>query len=191
MSKKKSHLKYKIAVSGAAKTTFCPPGTLEKAQELGREIARRGIVLVTGATTGFPYEVARGAKAEGGISIGFSPAVSEKEHVKTYKLPTDQFDLLVYTGFNYSGRNLIMTRAADAVIVGCARMGTLNEFTVAFEDQKPIGILSGTGELTEMIDEIIAEAHRGPGKVVYDSDPKKLVTKVLTRIHENDHRIHG
>ena len=58
-------------------------------------------------------------------------------------------------------------------------MGTINEFTIAFEDNKPIGILEGLWKTDELIKEIIAESHRGPGKIVYDSDPKILVEKVL------------
>ena len=116
-------LKYKICVSGAAETAHCGQKAFEIAEELGREIVRQGAVLVDGATTGFPYWTAKGAKAEGGTVVGLSPAVSEKEHVETYKLPLDFHDLVVYTGFNYSGRNLLLTRAADAVVVGCGRLG--------------------------------------------------------------------
>lgn len=136
---------------------------------------------MTGATTGFPYWAALGAKEEGGMSIGFSPASTELEHRKKYKLPVDQFDLIVYTGFNYAGRNLILTRASDAVIVGCGRIGTLNEFTVAFEDQKPIGVLTGTGGTTDLLEEIVKVSTRS-GKIVYDSDPKRLVEKVIELI---------
>lgn len=175
-------LKYKIAVSGAAETDHCAPGALEKAMETGREVVRQNGVLMTGATIGIPYWAARGAKEEGGISIGLSPAATENAHVKTYHLPTDHFDMIIYTGFDYSGRNLLLTRSADAVIVVCGRMGTLNEFTIAFEDAKPIGILEGTGGTADMLREIVADSHRGPGKIVYDSDPKRLVEKLIKMI---------
>jgi len=177
-----SYLKYKICVSGAARTDCCLPEALEKAKEVGREVVRQNGVLVTGATTGIPYWAAIGAKEEGGISIGFSPAASEEAHVKSYRLPVDYFDIIVYTGFEYAGRNLLLTRAADAVIIVCGRMGTLNEFTIAFEDQKPIGILTATGGMADFLQEIIEKANRGPGKVVFDSDPKKLVEKVIELI---------
>lgn len=174
-----SHMKYKIAVSGAAETEHCSPGALELAREIGKEIVRHNGVLLTGATTGVPYFAAQGAKEENGISIGLSPASTEKAHVKTYHLPTDYFDLIIYTGFDYSGRNLLLTRSADAIIVICGRMGTLNEFTIAFEDRKPIGVLIGTGGASDMIKEIVKKSHRGPGKIVYDSDPKTLLLKLL------------
>ncbi len=173
------NLKFKICVSGAAETGHCLPGALEKAKELGKEIVRQKAVLLTGATTGVPFWAAIGAKEEGGFSIGVSPASSEREHVETYKLPLEYLDMIIYTGFGYSGRNLLLTRAADAVIVGCGRMGTLNEFTAAFEDDKPIGVLTGCGGTADQIKEIVEKAHRGPGKIAYDSDPKTLVEKVL------------
>jgi uncharacterized protein (TIGR00725 family) len=169
-----------IGVSGAAETGHCSPDAHEKAEEVGRQIARGGMVLVTGATTGTPYWAAKGAKEEGGLVIGFSPAASELAHIKTYRLPTDYHDVIVYTGFYYSGRNLLLTRASDAVIIICGRMGTLNELTVAFEEDKPTGLLLGTGGTADSAQDIIKNAHRGPGKVIASPDPKELVEKLAT-----------
>src|SRR3989344_2145375 len=179
-----SHLKFKIAVSGAAETGHCAPGALEKAKELGREIVRHNAALVNGATTGSPYWAAIGAKEEGGFTIGLSPAATEKEHVEKYGLPVDYMDMIVYTGFDYSGRNLLLTRSADAVVIGCGRMGTLNEFTIAFEDQKPIGVLTETGGTADLIENIVKTSHRGPGKVIYNPDPKKLVEELIELIRK-------
>lgn len=181
----KSYLKYKICVSGAAETGHCGPDALEKAEELGRQIARHGAVLVTGATTGFPLWAAKGAKEAGGFCIGLSPADSEKEHIEKYKLPTDYLDVVIYTGFGYSGRNLLLTRSSDAVIVGCGRIGTVNEFLVAFEDNKPIGVLEGGWATDEVIKHIIKEGHRINEKIIYDPNPGSLVEKVLNLVrHE-------
>src|SRR3989344_9396835 len=102
-SDKHGHNQIKICVSGAAETGHCGIDALEKAKELGREIARQGLVLVTGATTGFPLWVAMGLKEVGGTSIGISPAASEKEHVEDYKIPPAYMDLIMYTGFGYAG----------------------------------------------------------------------------------------
>ncbi len=179
------HLKYKIAVSGAAETGHCAIDAVEKAEELGREIAKAGMVTVTGATTGIPYWSAKGAKEAGGISIGLSPASSEAAHIKSYQLPTDYMDLIIYTGFDYAGRNLLLTRAADAVITICGRMGTLNEFTIAFEDNKPIGVLTGTGGMADSLKDIVEKSHRGPGKVVFDSNPKQLLEKIIALIDKD------
>jgi len=177
-------IKLKFCISGAAETGICSPDALEKTKELGRAIAESGGVLVTGATTGAPYWGAIGAKEAGGFVIGMSPAVSEIEHLKKYKLPIDHHDIIIYTGFGYSGRNLLLTRASDAVLVSCGRMGTLNEFTIAFEDNKPIGVLTGTGGIAEELADIMEKAHRGHGKVVFDSDPKALVAKIIALVEK-------
>lgn len=182
---KRYHLKYKICISGAAETGHCAPDALEKSEQMGRAIAEAGMVLVTGATIGIPYWAAKGAKEAGGIVIGLSPAASEVAHIKSYHLPTDYHDLIVYTGFEYSGRNLLLTRSADAVITICGRMGTLNEFTIAYEDQKPIGVLTGTGGMADEIRGIVDKAHRGPGKIVYDSDPQKLLDRLVLLIEKD------
>lgn len=179
------HLKYKICVSGAADTGHCAPGVLEKTKELGRQIVAHNAVLVTGATTGAPYWAAIGAKDAGGFVIGVSPAVSEIEHVKKYKLPIDYHDIIIYTGFGYSGRNLLLTRASDAILITCGRMGTLNEFTIAFEDQKPIGVLTETAGMADEIKTLLEKAHKGTGKVIFDSDPQKLVEKVLELVKKD------
>lgn len=176
----KKSVQYKVCVSGSA--VLNEPAANEKAKELGREIARQGAILLTGATTGYPNLSAIGAKEEDGIVMGFSPAISKREHVNKYRLPTENHDLIVYTGFGYSGRNLFLIRSADAVIHVAGRIGTLNEFTAAFEDKKIIGVLLGTGGTSVLIDDIIDIADRGPGKIVYDDDPAQLVTKVLNLV---------
>lgn len=175
-------MKYKICISGAAETGHCLKDALEKAKQVGREVIRQNGILVTGATVGIPYWAAIGAKEEGGVVFGLSPAASKIAHVKTYHLPTDYHDVIIYTGFEYAGRNLILTRSSDAVIIVCGRIGTLNEFTIAFEDNKPIGILTGTGGTADMIKNIVKESYRGSGKIVYDSDPARLVAKVIKLI---------
>jgi uncharacterized protein (TIGR00725 family) len=180
------NLKYKICVSGAAETGLCAPDALEKAEAVGAAIAKRGLVLVTGATTGIPYWAAKGAKLAGGMVVGLSPAASKVAHLKTYHLPVDYHDLIIYTGFEYAGRNLLLTRSSDAVITVCGRIGTLNEFTSAFEDQKPIGVLEGTGGTADMLRDLVSRSHRGPGKIVFSRDPQELVERLLDLIESEE-----
>lgn len=180
------HLKFKVCVSGAAETEFMAPDAMGKIEEIGRLIAEAGMITVTGATTGAPFWAAKGAKKAGGFVIGVSPAATKQEHVEMYKLPVEHHDLIIYTGFGYSGRNLLLTRSADAVITVCGRIGTLNEFTDAFEDKKPQGVLLGTGGTTELFKEMLEQAHRGMGKVVFDTDPRTLVQKVKAMVEEEE-----
>lgn len=182
---KHAHQKLKLCVSGAADTGHCGVDALDIAKELGREIARNGAVLVTGATTGFPLWASIGAKEENGVSVGMSPASSEKEHVEAYRLPLDYMDLIVYTGFGYAGRDLLLTRSSDAVFIGCGRIGTVHEFTIAFEDNKPIGVLEGDWTMDETIRTIIERSNRDHTKIVYSKDPKELVEKVIELVKKD------
>lgn len=179
------YLQIKVCVSGAAETSHCGEGALDLALEVGREIAKQGAVIVTGATTGFPLWSAKGAKEAGGMSLGLSPASTEREHVEKYGLPLDYLDLIVYTGQGYPGRDILLTRSCDAVILGCGRVGTIHEFTVAFEDDKPIGILEGCWKTDEIFKMIIENAHRPNDKIIFDTDPKRLVERIVKMAKEN------
>lgn len=179
---KHNHLKIKIGVCGAAETGTCGVNAFEQGKELGRQIVRQGGILVTGATTGFPLWTSIGAKEEKGVSIGISPAANEREHVDTYRLPLEYMDLIMYTGFGFPGRDLLFTRSCDAVILGCGRIGTIHEFTIAFEDGKPIGILEGEWTMSDTIRQIIARANRPNDKIVFDKDPQVLVKKIIEMV---------
>lgn len=175
----------KLCVSGAAETSACGSRAFEVAKELGREIARQGATVVTGATTGFPLWSAIGATEAGGQSIGFSPAASEREHLEAYRLPIDYMDLIIYTGFGYSGRDLILTRSSDGVLFGCGRIGTIHEFTIAFEDNKPIGVLEGEWLSDETFKTILERSNRAFSKVVFDTNPQRLVQKVIELVKKD------
>lgn len=179
---KHGHDKIKIGISGAAETGHCGRSALDLGKDLGREIIKNGGILITGATSGFPLWVSMGAKEERGVVIGFSPASSEKEHVEAFRLPTDYTDLIIYTGFGYSGRDLLFTRACDAVIFGCGRIGTIHEFTIAYEDGKPVGILSGPWVTDTEMQDIVKNGNVSSENIFVDDDPKRLVEKVTKEV---------
>ena len=172
----------KVGVSGSADLSQSGLDAFDKAKELGREIAKHGGIITSGATTGFPYYAAMGAKDECGFSIGFSPAANEREHVETYMLPLDYMDVIVYTGFGYSGRDLLFVRSSDAMIIGPGRIGTLNEFAVSFEDHRPTGVLEGNWETAKIIHHIIEAAHRPNPNIVFDTDPKAIVERLIEMV---------
>lgn len=170
----------KIGVSGSAETGMYGLAAYEKAKEIGREIALQGAIITTGATTGFPMYAAMGAKDECGFSVGLSPAANEKEHVETYKLPLEYQDVIIYTGFGYAGRDLLFVRSSDAMIIGPGRVGTYNEFSVAFEDRRPIGILeSDSWDTDDILREIVVSSHRPHEHVFFEKDPKVLVARLI------------
>jgi uncharacterized protein (TIGR00725 family) len=155
------------------------------AGRLGQVLAKNNCVLVTGATTGIPDTVSRAARAEGGLTIGVSPAVSRHEHVSEYSLPDDGADVIVYTGFGLKGRNVINVRTADIVILFGGGIGTLNEFTIAYDEGKVIGVLEGTGGVADRVKELAAlPGKREASEIIFESSPEALIDKCLRALAE-------
>jgi hypothetical protein len=171
-----------IGVMGAAKATLEDNDIARlasTAERLGAAIAAGGCVLVTGATTGLTDMVARAARNHGALTIGISPAANEREHVEKYLLPLTS-EVILYTGFGLKGRNVVNIRSSDVVIIFGGGMGTLNEFTIAYDEGKIIGVLRGSGGVADHIDEIIGFARKTTrAKVFYDEDPDRLIDDCL------------
>jgi uncharacterized protein (TIGR00725 family) len=175
---------YQIAVSGAAKGDSVEEGK-DLAMAVGAAIAQAGHALLTGATVGLPNYAAEGYKAAGGtMSLGISPAASKVEHVLKYRLPTEAYDTILYTGLHYIGRDTLLITSSDAVVSIGGRLGTLHEFTIAMESQTPIGFLQGAGGISEEIQNILSIAKPMPNadSVLFSESPDELVrdlTKML------------
>src|ERR1700758_4077749 len=107
---------YQICVSGATKGDSVEEGKA-LASDLGEAIAKAGHALMTGATIGLPNYAAEAYKAAGGkMSVGISPASSKIEHVRKYRLPTEAYDAILYSGLHYVGRDTLLITSSDAVI---------------------------------------------------------------------------
>jgi uncharacterized protein (TIGR00725 family) len=149
-------------------------------ERLGQVIAERDCVLVTGATTGFPDLVSRAARRHGGWTIGISPAFSKDEHLERYALPDDGVDIIIYTGFGLKGRNVINVRTSDVVIILGGGIGTLNEFTIAYDEGKIVGVLEGTGGVADRVKEIATLSSKlARSELLFDSNPEALVAACL------------
>ena len=177
------HLKPKVGVMGAANDALTESDRQrlsEIAERLGITIAERGCVLITGATTGLPDLVSRAARKQGGLTIGISPAISKEEHTNRYNLPTDGADVIIYTGFGLKGRNVINIRSSDIVIIFGGGMGALNEFTIAYDEGKVIGVLDGSGGIADHIRDIVEFAKKKTlSQLIFDSDPETLIDLCL------------
>src|SRR4030095_10262206 len=174
-------MRIKVGVMGSASETGSPEARTaltEKAENLAVAIAKRDVLLFTGATTGIVYLVGQTAHTAGTFHIGISPASSAAEHVETYKLPLDACDAIVYTGFGLKGRNVVLVRSSDIVLVVAGAMGSLNEFTIAHDEGKVIGCLTGTGGVADEVDYLIEKfGKRGKAVVFKDEDPEKLIER--------------
>lgn len=176
--------RFQICASGAASGDTVE-ASHQLAYDLGKAIAESGHILVTGATVGLPHYAARGAKEAGGLSVGFSPAASYRQHVKSYRLPTKEFDYINFTGMEYVGRDVHLVRSSDAVITVGGRMGSLHEFSTAIESDKVCAVLLGSGGLADFLPVLTDRVHTPhKSKIIYDNDPSRLVKQVIAALKE-------
>ena len=172
-------MNYAICVSGAASGKTVD-SSHDNATKLGVAIAKSGHILTTGATVGLPFYAALAAKEAGGMSIGFSPAASLREHVSKYRLPIGVFDYINFTGMHYVGRDVHLVQSSDAIITVGGRFGSLHEFTTALESRMPCGVLLGSGGTADLIPELMEKLEPiNTDMLVYDTDPEALVAKII------------
>lgn len=174
-------VKRKIGVIGSAAGVRNAAIEL-KARKIGRAIAKNDCYLITGGCGGLPYEAANGAKAAGGTTIGISPGSSYEEHVERYNLPVEHYDLFIFTGMGFKGRNVPYVRTCDGIIAVSGRIGTLNEMTIALDEGRPLGVLKGSGGIADKLPGILADMGKEHAAVIYESDPEKLVKLLLKEI---------
>ena len=100
------------------------------AEEVGRELARRGAVVVTGGLGGAMEAACRGAKSEGGTTVGILPTYDRGD-------ANQWVDVAVPTGLG-EARNALVVRAADALIAVAGEFGTLSEIALALKVGTPV-----------------------------------------------------
>lgn len=155
---------------------------LKKSNEVGKEIAEKKHTLMFGACLGYPYGAAKGAFRNNGRVIGISPAKDKEEHISKYNFPLDSMTELKFTGLGIPERNIPLVKGSDAVIIISGQIGTLNEFTLAFQEKKPIGILRGSGGITGLLGKITEicdnERYNMKKRIVFNRNPKELIDKI-------------
>jgi hypothetical protein len=166
-------MKIKIGVMGSAEEA---PAICEKANALGKAIAARGAILLTGATTGLVYVTGKAARDAGAMHIGISPAHDVQEHLERYGLPTDACDAIIYTGFGLKGRNVVLVRSCDVVLFIAGSIGSLNEFTIAYDEGRVIGCLVGTGGVADEIERLAQTFPKETkSRIFYSEEPVALI----------------
>ncbi len=116
-----------IAVVGGHK---CSKKIYRLAEEIGSLIAAQGWILVCGGRTGVMEAACKGAKKQNGLTVGILPSSNGKD-VNRY------VDVKIPTGLGYA-RNILVVRAADAVVAIDGEYGTLSEIAFAFNEAKLI-----------------------------------------------------
>ena len=103
---------------------------LKLAEEVGRELARRGAVLICGGLSGVMEAACRGASSQGGTTIGILPGDNRHDANPYVKIP-------IVTGMGYA-RNVIVAKSGQAVIAIGGSYGTLSEIAYALQSDIPV-----------------------------------------------------
>ena len=135
----RSMLRIFIGVIGAGD---CSEDVYKLAEEVGERIAKAGAVLVCGGLGGVMEAASKGAKKQGGTTIGILPGI-DRSHANSY------IDFPIVTGLG-EGRNLLVIRNSDVVIALPGEYGTLSEIGFSLKLEKPIVGLS-TWDVSEAI----------------------------------------
>ena len=139
--------------------------SLDQAEEVGRELARRGGVVVCGGLGGVMEAACRGAKEGGGTTVGILPGFDRSE-------ANPYVDVALATGLG-EARNALVVRAADAVVAVGAGFGTLSEVALALKgglavvgldtwelaaSGEPVDVIARAGSPAEAAERAIAAA---------------------------------
>ncbi len=111
--------------------------TLKAAEEVGKEVARRGAVLVCGGLGGVMEAACKGAKRAGGLTVGIIPTDHHED-------ANEFVDIAIPTGMGYM-RNFLVARTGHAVIAIDGLAGTLSEMAIAWLSDKPVIALASSG----------------------------------------------
>ncbi len=179
-------MKIKVGVMGSASDTLAADAARvlrATAEALGRALAARDVIVLTGATTGTPHLVGQTARAAGALHLGISPALNEQEHVARYQLPTDACDAIIYTGFGLKGRNVVLVRSSDVALFVGGSTGSLNEFTIAHDEGRVVGCLTGTGGVADEAQRLLQVLpHKAGARVIYHDEPAQLLDQCLAAL---------
>lgn len=150
-----------VAVIGPSRAA---PHELERAGEVGRALAERGVVLICGGLGGAMEAACRGAKAGGGTTVGILPG-SDRAAANRY------VDVAIATGLG-EARNAIVARTADAVIAVGGAWGTLSEIALA---------LAGGLRVVGLDTWELAQGGEPAGGIVVAATPREAVELALAR----------
>ncbi|MCK4568308.1 MAG: TIGR00725 family protein [Candidatus Thorarchaeota archaeon] len=157
-----------ISVIGGADSN---PEILKLAEDIGAEIAKRGVALACGGMMGVMEAACKGAKKHGGVTIGILPSDS-KEHANNY------VDFAIPTGLGYS-RNFIVAKTGDAVIAIDGSAGTLSEIAIAWFSDKLIVALASSGGWAEKLAGTQIDKRRTD--IVFSADSPKEALDIIFR----------
>ena len=189
-------MKFKIGVFGSAVTESS--GTLAHcAQVIGEKIAQDKNIIITGACEGLPMEAVKKAKSLGGFSIGYTAVTKKSDHEKLMGTSLSFYDALELIPENYKHkndinicrkyRNVSSVSDCDICIFISGRWGTLNEFAIAHDMGKIIGVLTGQGKFSSQVKVLLDFFGKSTNaQIVFNDNPTKLYELVIEKAQQTN-----
>ncbi len=153
-------------IVGVVGSSRAEPEVLRLAEVVGAELARRGAAVVCGGLTGVMEAVCKGARREGGLTIGIIPSDNKADANPYVQIP-------IVTGMGM-GRNVMLVKTADVLIAIGGEFGTLSEIAHALNIGKTV-----IGLRTWKLEK--AHTMAIPGLIEVE-DPKEAVDLALSLI---------
>ncbi|QBD76146.1 hypothetical protein EPA93_09045 [Ktedonosporobacter rubrisoli] len=195
-------MKYKIGVYGSFEAASSD--LLARVEELGRVLAERDVIVVTGACAGVPLAVATEAAQRGAEIWGFSSELNQEDQERVHKHKAALYSRIFYVPANYRElffftpedthaydfyirlryRNVLSTAHCNACVLVSGRWGTLNEFTAMMYDRgKIIGVLTETGGANDDLEALVNKiGTQGKADVIFNRSPQELVDALLREL---------
>jgi predicted Rossmann-fold nucleotide-binding protein len=157
---------------------------------IGETIAKSGHIVVTGACEGLPQEAVKGAKKYNGKSVGFSAVTTKEDHEKIMKTSIENYDTIEYIPEEYKYkdnvlvcrkyRNVASVASCDIALFISGRWGTLNEFSLAIDMGKFIGVFNAEGKFSSKVKELLDYFKKpSQSKLIYEKEATELVTRII------------
>jgi len=162
----KKKFKATISVIGASEISF---EIEQKAIELGRLLAKNGYAISCGGLTGVMEAVCKGAKQEGGLTIGITPFESKR-------MANKYVDIEIPVPFSQA-RNIIVILSGDACVAVSGKAGTLSEICFAWIYNKPLLALTDVGGWSSKIAGQQIDDRR-KDKVIGIDNPQGIIDKL-------------
>ncbi|SFG72954.1 hypothetical protein SAMN05660649_02540 [Desulfotomaculum arcticum] len=159
------------------------PEMQKMAEEIGREIAQKGAILLTGGRSGVMEAVSRGAKMANGLVVGILPG-------DTLDKANEYIDIPITTGLSSDYRSLILVHSSDALIMIGGGNGTLGELSASYLNRKPVVIIEPSGGWAGRVRTIAYEGtyldERKHVKLDYAHTPKEALDILMNRFNHNE-----
>lgn len=153
------------------------PALEEMSATLGREIAKRGGILISGGRDGVMAAASRGARRAGGITVGILPGNCIEEG-------NPYLDVPLTTGLSLDYRSLILVHSSDAIIMVGGKGGTLSELCLAYQNGRPVVVLTASGGWADKVGELVSPDgcmdDRCTGVVCFASSPGEAVSRAYS-----------